>query len=289
VSEAPWPAPAKLNLFLHVLGRRDDGYHELQTVYQIVDLADELHFEINHDGSIRRTEGPASIPEAEDLTIAAARQLQGEAGVRHGVAIRLTKRIPVAGGLGGGSSDAATALVALNRLWGIDWPLERLARLGRPLGADLPLFIYGESAWGEGIGERLTPVELPPRHYAIVHPGVGVPTASVFQATELTRNSPKTTIRGFLKAGGRNDCEAVVRARHPEVARAISWLGSRGEARLTGTGSCVFAGFADAQAARAALEGLPAAWTGYVARGLARSPLQERLAAERRSEDRGEV
>ena len=280
MSPAPWPAPAKLNLFLHILGRRADGYHEIQTLFQLVDLADELSFTVRADAEIRRPEGPASIPPDGDLSVQAARLLQAESRSARGADIRLVKRIPVAGGLGGGSSDAATTLVALNRLWGLGWQADRLADLGRRLGADVPLFVHGRTAWGEGVGERLTPVETPEKHFAIVHPGVGVATAAVFQAPELTRNSPETTIRGFLKAGGGNDCAAVVRARHPEVARALSWLGERGEAKLTGTGSCVFAAFDDPGAAAAALAGLPAGWTGLVARGLARSPLQERLAKD---------
>jgi 4-diphosphocytidyl-2-C-methyl-D-erythritol kinase len=286
---AGWPAPAKLNLFLHVVGRRADGYHEIQTVFQLIDLCDTLAFEPRTDGAIRRIGGPADVPEAKDLCLRAARRLQQESGIRQGVDIRLEKRIPIEGGLGGGSSDAATALVALNEIWGLRWEVSRLAALGASLGADLPFFIFGRSAWGEGVGELLEPLELPHRHYAVVFPGVGVSTAEVFQAIELTRNSPKTTIRGFLKAGGRNDCERVVSGRHPEVARAIRWLALRGEARLTGTGSCVFAGFGDRVQAEASLEGLPPEWSGFVARGLDRSPLQERLAAERASRIVGKV
>ncbi|MGQ0428643.1 MAG: 4-(cytidine 5'-diphospho)-2-C-methyl-D-erythritol kinase [Gammaproteobacteria bacterium] len=284
---APWPAPAKLNLFLHVLGRRADGYHEIQTLYQLIDLADSLTIAPRVDREIRRPEGPREIAEQDDLCVRAARRLQSEGGVRAGAEIRLAKRIPLQGGLGGGSSDAATTLVALNEIWGLRYDDERLAALGREIGADVPLFIRGRSAWGEGVGDRLTPVALPSRHFAIIWPGAGVRTAEVFQAPELTRNSPETTIRGFLKAGGRNDCEAVVTARHPTVAAALAWLCGRGEARLTGTGSCVFAAFADLRSAQAALVGLPPGWNGYVARGLDHSPLQERLAAERSSRDDG--
>jgi 4-diphosphocytidyl-2-C-methyl-D-erythritol kinase len=287
MSAHPWPAPAKLNLFLHVNGRRADGYHELQTVFQLIDLCDELYIETCSSGEIRRLEGPATVPEDEDLCLRAARQLQAEGRVRAGVRLRLNKRIPVQGGLGGGSSDAATTLVALNSLWGLDFDAGRLAAIGWRLGADVPLFIQGLSAWGEGIGERLTPMELPERHFAIIYPGVGVRTADVFHAIELTRDSPKTTIRGFLQAGGHNDCEPVVSRRYPEVARALAWLSARGDARLTGTGSCVFAAFATRGAAEAALAELPVEWSGFVARGLNRSPLQERLAAERSSRDSG--
>jgi 4-diphosphocytidyl-2-C-methyl-D-erythritol kinase len=278
---ADWPAPAKLNLFLHVLGRRADGYHELQTVFQLIDLADGLSFGLREDGEIRRLEGPASVPVEADLTVRAARLLQATANNRRGVDIRIRKQIPIQGGLGGGSSDAATTLVALNELWGLDLPVEELARIGQELGADVAFFIHGHSAWGEGTGERLTPLDLPPRHYAVIFPGVGVSTALVFQASELTRNSPSLTIRAFLQAGGRNDCAPVTTGRYPEVARALGWLARRGTARLTGTGSCVFAGFAERAQAEGALFGLPAEWSGFVARGLDRSPLQERVAAER--------
>jgi 4-diphosphocytidyl-2-C-methyl-D-erythritol kinase len=287
VISADWPAPAKLNLFLHVLGRREDGYHELQTVYQLIDLADTLSFGTRGDGEIRRLEGPQSVPAESDLTVHAARQLQAAAGIRLGADIWLTKRIPVQGGLGGGSSDAATTLVALNEIWGLHLPVAELTRIGLPLGADLPFFILGHSAWGEGVGERLTPMVLPPRHYAVVFPGVGVSTAEVFQASELTRNSPSLTIRGFLQAGGRNDCAPVATGRYPEVAAALAWLARRGDARLTGTGSCVFAGFAQKAEAEAALSDLPGGWSGFVARGLDRSPLQERLAAERARHGQG--
>jgi len=276
-----WPAPAKLNLFLHVTGRRPDGYHDIQTVFQLVDLADWLHFTPRADTQVRRVDGPPDVPADEDLAVRAARRLQEACGHRRGVDIRLDKRIPIQGGLGGGSSDAATTLVALNEIWGLRLAPSLLAELGLGLGADVPFFVKGETAWGEGIGERLTPLTLPERHFAIVFPGVGIRTAEVFQAPELTRKTPETTIRGFLKAGGRNDCEPVVTGRSPEVRRALAWLGQRGAAQLTGTGSCVFAAFADRASAEAALEGLPPEWRGFAARGLGRSPLQERLAAER--------
>jgi len=288
MSVAAWPAPAKLNLFLHVTGRRPDGYHEIQTVFQLIDLSDRIHFTARADGEIRRIEGPAEVPASEDLCLRAARRLMNEGGPNLGADIRLEKRIPIQGGLGGSSSDAATALVALNEIWGLRLDSEALSAIGLELGADIPLFIHGRSAWGEGIGEQLTPLELPERHFAIVFPGVGISTAEVFQASELTRKTPKTTIRGFLKAGGHNDCEPVVAGRSPEVRQALAWLSERGEARLTGTGSCVFAGFADRRSAEAALAGLPMEWRGFVGRGLDRSPLQERLAAER-SRDSGKI
>ena len=281
MSSDAWPAPAKLNLFLHVTGRRADGYHEIQTVFQLIDLADRLSFTPRADTRIRRVEGPAAVSAAEDLCLRAALRLQQACNHHHGVDIRLEKAIPIQGGLGGGSSDAATTLVALNEIWGLRLAPSLLAELGLELGADVPFFIRGETAWGEGVGERLTALHLPERHYAIVFPGVGIRTADVFQAPELTRKTAKTTIRGFLKAGGRNDCEPVVTGRSPEVRRALDWLATRGKAQMTGTGSCVFAAFADRESAAAALAGLPPEWRGFLARGLGRSPLQERLAAER--------
>lgn len=274
----PWPAPAKLNLFLHVVGRRADGYHELQTVFQLLDFCDFLGFATTEDGVIRRPQGPAGVAEADDLVVRAARLLQAESGCRQGVEIRLDKRIPTGGGLGGGSSDAATTLVALNRLWGLDWPRPVLAELGLRLGADVPVFVRGRSAWAEGVGERLEPVPLPARWFAVVQPDCRVATGEVFQAPELTRNSPPTTITGFLSSGGRNDCEPVVRGRFPAVSAALDWLGARADARLTGTGSCVFAAAADEAAAQGLLEGLPPQWRGFVARGIDESPL---LARER--------
>jgi 4-diphosphocytidyl-2-C-methyl-D-erythritol kinase len=281
VSAAAWPAPAKLNLFLHVVGRRPDGYHELQTLFQLVDLTDELRVDVRPDGEIRRIGGPAGVPPEQDLAVRAARLLKRTSGSPLGADLTLVKRIPLGGGLGGGSSDAATTLAALNVLWRIGASADDLARLGLSLGADVPVFLFGHSAWAEGVGERLTAVDLPPRWYAIVRPPVAVGTAEVFQAPELTRNSPRTTIGGFLEAGGRNDCEPVVAARYPEVRKALERLGRFGPARLTGTGSCVFAAFGRAAEAEEAIAGLPAGWRGFAVRGLARSPLLERLEAGR--------
>ena len=276
-----WPAPAKINLFLHVTGRRPDGYHELQTVFQLLDLCDTLDFELREDGRIERVGGNEGVAPAQDLALRAARLLRDRTGARQGVDLAVHKRIPLQGGLGGGSSDAATVLVALNALWGTGLCTDALAELGLALGADVPVFVRGRSAWAEGVGERLTAVDLPVRWFAVVRPAVAVCTAEVFQAPELTRNSPKITISGFLQAGGHNDCEPVVAARYPEVARAIAWLGRTGTARMTGTGSCVFAAFPTRDEAAAALVDLPGGWQGFVARGLATSPLLGRLEAER--------
>jgi len=277
-----WPAPAKLNLFLHVVGRRADGYHELQTLFQLIDLCDELSFTPTADGVIERTEGPPGVAAAEDLSVRAARMLQQSAGVRSGVQIRLRKRIPLGGGLGGGSSDAATTLLALNELWGCRLSLPELAALARPLGADVPVFVRGSSAWAEGVGERLTRVTLPEAWYVIVHPGVAVSTARIFHSPELTRNSPLITIRAFFESGGHNDCEPVVRAQFPEVAEALEWLGRFAPATLTGTGSCVFASCASAIEAERLAARVPDRWRSYVARGLNTSPVHGRLGGGRR-------
>ena len=277
---APWPAPAKLNLFLHILGRRPDGYHELQTCFQFVDLCDEITIEPRADGAIRTME-IAGIPPSADLCARAAAALKEASGCRLGADISLTKRIPVGGGLGGGSSDAATCLVALNRLWGLDWPPEKLAALGLKLGADVPVFVHGRAAWAEGVGERLTPLyppQAPPEtNYLILKPNVFVSTAEVFQDPELTRNSPPITIHGFLASGGRNDCLGVVRRRYPEVARALDWLSLFGSARLTGTGACVFLACETYDRGREILRELPPAFAGLMARGMNDSPLLERL------------
>lgn len=281
MNRAAWPAPAKLNLFLHVLGRRPDGYHELQTAFQLLDLVDELEFRVRDDGLVRRLDGPPEVPAENDLVVRAARLLRERTGAGQGVDLTVRKRIPLQAGLGGGSSDAATTLVALNELWGTGLDEDGLAALGLELGADVPVFVRGRSAWAEGIGERLTPLALPPRWFAIVRPATAVPTGDIFQAVELTRNTPPITIRSYLRSGGGNDCEAVVVARYPEVRQALEWLGRRGAARLTGTGSCVFAAFEGRDEAVAALAGLPASWRGYVARGLDVSPLAARRDAWR--------
>jgi 4-diphosphocytidyl-2-C-methyl-D-erythritol kinase len=273
----PWPAPAKLNLCLHIVGRRADGYHLLQSAMQIIDLCDELQFYRRPAGVIERIGGPEEIP---DLIVRAARLLASRYEVFDGVGIAIRKRIPIEAGLGGGSSDAATVLVALNHLWRLDIKLDELAALGLGLGADVPVFVRGHSAWAEGVGEQLTPCDFPERVYLVIKPAAGVSTAAVFQDSELTRNSPITTIRDFLAGGGRNDCTPVVRKRSGEIAQALDWLSEFGEARLTGTGACVFAAMTDEATAQRAAARVPARWAGYVVRGLNRSPLLDRLAHE---------
>ena len=289
MSGAAWPAPAKLNLFLHVTGRRPDGYHELQTLYQLLDLHDELTFRVRTDGEIVRRGGVAGLAADDDLAVRAARSLRAALGKPLlGADISLLKRIPVGAGMGGGSSDAATTLVALNELWDGGLDLARLAALGLALGADVPLFVHGSAALGTGVGEALTAVEIAPACFAIVWPGHPVATAEAFQAPELTRNSPAIRISGFLSRGwplaelaGRNDLQAVVARRHAPVRAALEWLGNRGQARMTGSGAAVFAPFATRTAAAAALGGLPSEWVGLVAEGITRSPLRARLAAQR--------
>lgn len=276
-----WPAPAKLNLFLHILGRRPDGYHELQTCFQFLDLCDEISIEVRSDGLIRRTIEIAGLAPDEDLCIRAAKALQAATGSPLGADIGLTKKIPVGGGLGGGSSDAATCLLALNHLWGVHWPKEKLAALGLKLGADVPVFVHGRVAWAEGVGERLTPLYPPMApiepNYLILKPNVFVSTAAVFQDPELTRNSAPITIHGFLASGGRNDCLGVVRRRYPEVAHALDWLSVFGSARLTGTGACVFLACETKDLAQEIMSKVPPEFEGFLARGLNDSPLLEGL------------
>ncbi len=276
----PWPAPAKLNLCLHIVGRRDDGYHLLQSAMQLIDLCDELRFYRRAPGVIERVGDNGDIPAEADLIVRAARLLATRYEVFDGVGIEIRKRIPVQGGLGGGSSDAATVLVALNQLWRLQLKFEELATLGLQLGADVPIFVRGHSAWAEGVGEHLTPVDFPERVFLVLKPSTGVSTAAVFQDPALTRNSPITTIRDFLAGGSRNDCAPIVRKRNGEIAEALDWLGEFGEARLTGTGACVFVGMPDDATARRAAARVPARWTGYVVHGLNRSPLLDRLAHE---------
>ena len=285
--ETRWPAPAKLNLFLHIVGRRPNGYHELQTVFQLIDLCDSISVVVREDGLIERPVGPADVAPEDDLVVRAARALQAQTGAHMGATLRVYKKIPQGGGLGGGSSDAATTLLALNRLWGCGLNLDELAGIGLPLGADVPVFVRGSSAWAEGVGDRLTPLELPEKWYVVVHPGVGVATRDVFQAPELTRNSPVITIRAFFESGwpvaggpiggGRNDCEPVVRARYGEVADALDWLSRFAPAKLTGTGSCIFAACASAIDAERIAARVPDRWKSYVARGLNVSPVHQRL------------
>jgi len=278
-----WPAPAKLNLFLHIVGRRADGYHLLQTAFQLLDWGDEVRLRVREDGAIRRIDPLPCVADADDLGVRAAQALREATGCRLGADIAIEKRVPVGGGLGGGSSDAATVLVALNALWGTGLGEDALAGLGAKLGADVPVFVRGRSAWGEGIGEVLTPLALPERWFVIADPGVPVPTRELFQVPELTRNSPRLTIPLFVSGvGSGNAFEPVVRARFPAVAAALDWLGRHGEARLSGSGGSVFAAVASREAGEAVLADRPAGLRGWVAKGVAESPLMARLAAWQR-------
>lgn len=281
--DSAYPAPAKINLFLHVVGRRPDGYHLLQTLFRLVDHGDTLRFAPRTDGRILRLRPLAGVPEECDLCLRAARLLQEASGCRHGVEIALEKRLPMGGGLGGGSSDAATVLLAMNRLWRLNWPRARLQALGLQLGADVPFFVFGRNACAEGVGEALQPVDLPPVWYLVIEPAVAVPTAEIFAAPNLTRNTKAIKMADFSAgwgAGrgsllfGQNDLEPVVCGRYPEVARALAWLRQHAEARMTGSGACVFAPFAAEQDARAVLARMPEGMVGWIARGLDEHPLR---------------
>ena len=272
-----YPAPAKLNLFLHVVGRRGDGYHLLQSVFTLVDLQDRLRFALRGDGAVQRVNDvPGVLPE-EDLVVRAATLLQEATGTAHGVDIEVEKNIPIGGGLGGGSSDAATVLVALNRLWKTGFEAEALAEIGSGLGADVPFFIFGKSAWAEGIGDRLTPVEIAPRWYVILAPPVQVPTPVAYGAPELTRNTEPLKIEDFSAqlpgAKFHNDLEPVVLARFPEVREHLAWLRKHGDARMTGSGACVFAAFDDRESAERVIDALPRTMKGFIAQGLKQHPL----------------
>jgi len=271
-----WPAPAKLNLFLHLLGRRADGFHLLQTVFQLLDWGDSLRLRVREDGAIVRVEPLPGVAPESDLCVRAARLLQSRLGTSRGADIALTKRVPMGGGLGGGSSDAATVLVALNTLWQGGLEDAELAALGLQLGADVPVFVRGNSAWAEGVGEELTPLELPERWYVLVDPKVSVPTGPLFQASELTRNTAPTTISRFLSGvHTSNAFETVVRARYEPVAQALDWLNQFGAARLSGSGGCGFLAVATAAEAHDIAAQCPERFAAHAARGVNRSPLHE--------------
>ncbi|MBB5370800.1 MULTISPECIES: 4-(cytidine 5'-diphospho)-2-C-methyl-D-erythritol kinase [unclassified Janthinobacterium] len=281
------PAPAKLNLFLHINGRRDDGYHLLQTVFQLVDHGDTLHFALRGDQLIRRTTILPGVPEEQDLIIRAAKLLQAEVlhrtgALPRGVDIAIDKVLPMGGGLGGGSSDAATALMALNRLWQAGLTREELMALGLPLGADIPFFIFGENAFAEGVGEALQPVTTPDCWYVVIEPGVQVPTAAIFSAEGLTRDSEPVTIADFsrhltksnsVSGFGKNDLQQVASSLFKPVADAVEWLNAYGEARMTGSGACVFSAFSSSEEADAVLSNVPDIWIAWKAKALSRHPM----------------
>jgi 4-diphosphocytidyl-2-C-methyl-D-erythritol kinase len=272
-----WPAPAKLNLMLRIVGRREDGYHLLQTVFQFLQVFDYLRFEVRNDGRIATHHSLPGVNPETDLVGRAARLLQQAGGCSLGADITLEKRLPMGGGLGGGSSDAATTLIALNYLWRLGLGEKRLAELGLLLGADVPVFIHGQAAWGEGVGESLRELKLPEPWYLVLTPACHVSTADVFADPDLTRNSPRMTIRDFLAGSAENDCLPVVRRRYPEVADALNWLGRYARPRLTGTGGCVFAAFERESDALRVHGELPTGLRGFVAQGLNRSPLRDYL------------
>lgn len=270
-----YPAPAKLNLFLHVVGRRADGYHLLESVFRFIDRADAVRLELRDDGRVVRRQPLPGVPEDADLTVRAARLLQRHAAPGSGVSIDLEKILPMGGGLGGGSSDAATVLLALNRLWNIGMPRAELQALALQLGADVPVFVFGQTAFAEGVGEVLHPFSAPPAWYVVLTPPVQVPTAAIFAAPELTRDTPTLKIAPFSAGAGHNDLQSVVVNRYPEVARHLEWLGQFGEARMTGSGACVFASFATEALAREVLKQVPESMQGFVAQGLDKHPLYD--------------
>jgi len=280
------PAPAKLNLFLHVVGRRPDGYHLLQTLFRFIDLNDTLRFTVRDDGEVRRINDVDGVSQEQDLCVRAARLLQQETGCTLGVDIELNKRIPMGGGLGGGSSDAATTLLALNSLWELNLTRNRLMQIGLMLGADVPVFVFGENAFAEGVGERLQAYDLPEAWYVVLTPQVHVPTAQIFTHPELTRNTISITIRalpnGYSNKNGvlGNDLQPVACKLYPEIGRYLSWLSQFAPALMTGSGACVFAEFAKEEEAQTVLRQLPESMRGFVARGLQQHPLKDFVAME---------
>ncbi len=268
-------SPAKLNLMLHITGQREDGYHLLQTVFQFIDLNDELTFRITEDGIIQRSLTNSSVDQEQDLVIRAARLLQQRFAVKQGVDITLQKKIPMGGGLGGGSSDAASTLMALNRLWQLGLENGELRKIGLELGADVPIFIFGRNAWAEGVGEQLEVINLQKNCYLVLHPQIFVSTGQIFSSKHLTRDSHPIKIRAFLEGQGSNVCEPVACKLYPEIQHALNWLNQFSPARMTGTGACIFAAFDSVEKANSVKSQIPQQWTGYVAQGLDRNPVTE--------------
>ncbi len=268
-----WPAPAKLNLFLHVVGRRADGYHLLQTVFRFLDFGDTLRCEPRTDGAIVRVDPLPGVPPESDLIVRAALALRAATGAVAGVSLHLDKRLPMGGGLGGGSSDAATTLLALNRLWRTCLDPLQLQRIGLALGADVPIFVHGHAAFAEGVGERFTDLALPPAWYLVVVPAVAVPTPEIFRSTQLRRDTPAILAGDWRPGFGHNDLEPVACTLYPEVTRHLEWLRHYGDARMSGSGACCFVAFGTEAAARTAMDALPADMTGFVAAGMDRHPL----------------
>ncbi|MEO3988397.1 4-(cytidine 5'-diphospho)-2-C-methyl-D-erythritol kinase [Pseudocitrobacter cyperus] len=278
-----WPSPAKLNLFLYITGQRADGYHELQTLFQFLDYGDTLTIEPRQDGQLRLLTPVEGVPDEENLIVRAARLLMKTTAATHrlpegsGADISIEKRLPMGGGLGGGSSNAATVLVALNHLWQCGLSEDELASIGLTLGADVPVFVRGRAAFAEGVGEKLTPIDVAEKWYLVVHPGVSIPTPVIFKDPELPRNTPKRSIETLLKCEFGNDCEVIARKRFREVDDVLSWLLEYAPSRLTGTGACVFAEFDTELAARQVLEQAPEWFNGFVAKGVNLSPLHQSM------------
>ena len=270
-------SPAKLNLMLHIVGRRQDGYHELQTVFQILDYGDTLHITPNNTGLIQLETPFEGVPPEDNLIVRAARLLQQTTTCKKGASIGVTKLLPMGGGLGGGSSNAATTLVGLNRLWQTGLSTEALCQLGLSLGADVPVFVQGHSAWAEGVGERLSPLALKSQWFVVIFPQVMVNTGRIFSHPDLTRNTPFTTIRTALDGDGHNDCERVVRQEYPAVNQALNWLNRHVAAKLTGTGSCIYGALNSREAAERILKLMPNTFTGFVAQGVNDSPLHRQI------------
>ena len=269
-------SPAKLNLMLHITGRRADGYHLLQTVFQFIDLNDRMVFEATGSPDINRLHSQTPVAESEDIVMRAAHLLQDRFGVKRGVRISIDKNIPIGGGLGGGSSNAATCLLALNRLWELNLSLDELSKIGLELGADVPVFVRGYAAWADGVGEHLTPIDLPVPYYLVIYPNINVSTAEIFNAKELTRNCDAITIRAFLAGAGINVCESVARKRYPVIGEALDWLNQFAEARMTGTGACIYVPFDSLEAAEGVKSRVPLRWQSFIAKGINRNPVHEK-------------
>jgi 4-diphosphocytidyl-2-C-methyl-D-erythritol kinase len=277
VNQLSLQSPAKLNLMLHITGRRDDGYHLLQSVFQFIDLNDQMEFRLIPEKSIQRINSNSTVNEADDLAIKAAGLLQKQYRVARGVQISIDKHIPIGGGLGGGSSNAATTLLALNHLWELNLTLSELAVIGLTLGADVPVFVLGKAAWAEGIGEQLSPIELPEPWYVVIHPGVSVSTAAIFNSGELTRDCDAITIRAFLNGAGSNVCEKVACRLYPEIQKAIDWLNQFSPARMTGTGASVFAAFDSLEQAEGVKSRAPKHWETFVAKAMNENPVLKQI------------
>ena len=277
MSAVTLPSPAKLNLFLHINGRRDDGYHDLQTLFQLLDYGDSLTFEPNLSGKITLSPSIDGVADNENLIIRAAQLLKRQTGCDQGCAISLDKRIPMGGGLGGGSSNAATVLVGLNSLWQCGLTLQELAEMGRELGADVPVFVQGNSAFAEGVGDVLTPFDIPPQWYLVITPNIQVATAEIFSHPQLTRNSPPIKIRALSGEQYRNDCQSVVEKRYPAVKQALDWIADYNNPLMTGTGASVFCSFDNQTEAQRALDLVPEQWSAFIARGTNSSSLHREL------------